>query len=143
MRAVIQVARDASVSVDGTVVGTYEGLGLVVLLGVTHDDGPDQIERVARKIAQLRVLPGERSAEDEGAPILLVSQFTLYGDTRKGRRPSWTRAAPGDVAEPIYEAVAEALRARGLRVAQGVFGAMMDVAFTNVGPMTVLVEAEA
>ncbi|QOX81639.1 D-tyrosyl-tRNA(Tyr) deacylase [Nanchangia anserum] len=113
MRAVIQVARDASVSVDGTVVGTYEGLGLVVLLGVTHDDGPDQIERVARKIAQLRVLPGERSAEDEGAPILLVSQFTLYGDTRKGRRPSWTRAAPGDVAEPIYEAVAEALRARG------------------------------
>lgn len=143
MRAVIQVARDASVSVEGEVTGSFTGLGLMVLLGVTHADGPDEIERVARKIAQLRILPEERSAEDLGAPILLISQFTLYGDTRKGRRPSWIKAAPGEVAEPIYNAVAERLREWGLRVEQGVFGAMMDVSFTNVGPVTVLVEAEA
>lgn len=141
MRAVIQVARDASVTVDGQVTGSFEGMGLMVLLGVTHGDGPAEVERVARKIAQLRILPDERSAEDDGAPILLISQFTLYGDTRKGRRPSWTKAAPGEVAEPLYEAVAAGLRERGLRVEQGVFGAMMDVAFTNVGPVTVLVEA--
>ncbi|MDU0968327.1 MAG: D-aminoacyl-tRNA deacylase [Actinomycetaceae bacterium] len=141
MRAVIQVARDASVSVDGQVIGAYEGLGLMVLLGVTHTDGKAEIERVARKIAQLRILPDERSAEEEGAPILLISQFTLYGDTRKGRRPTWSKAAPGDVAEPIYEAVADEIRRYGLTVEQGRFGAMMDVSFTNVGPCTILIEA--
>ncbi|MDO5671237.1 MAG: D-aminoacyl-tRNA deacylase [Actinomycetaceae bacterium] len=141
MRAVIQVADGASCAVDGTVTGSFEGPGLVVLLGVTHDDGPDQVERIARKIAELRIMGVEESALDLGAPILLISQFTLYGDTRKGRRPSWSKAAPGPVAEPLVDAVGEALRARGLRVEVGRFGADMKVTFTNDGPVTVLVEA--
>jgi D-tyrosyl-tRNA(Tyr) deacylase len=110
-------------------------------VGVTHDDGPAQVEVIARKIADLRILEGERSAADEGAPVLVVSQFTLYADTRKGRRPSWSAAAPGPVAEPLVDAVAEALRARGLEVATGVFGAHMQVELVNDGPVTILLEA--
>ena len=115
--------------------------GLVVLLGVQRGDGPDQVATVARKIAELRILDDERSALDAGAPILVISQFTLYGDTRKGRRPSWAHAAPGEEAEPLVDAVVADLRGRGLHVETGQFGAMMEVCLVNDGPFTVLVEA--
>ena len=141
MRAVLQRASRASVTVHGAVTASFERQGLVALVGVTHDDGPEQVETIARKIAQLRVLDGERSAADAGAPVIVVSQFTLYADVRKGRRPSWNGAAPGPVAEPLVDAVVEALRGRGLEVGTGVFGAMMEVELVNDGPMTILVEA--
>jgi D-tyrosyl-tRNA(Tyr) deacylase len=138
---VVQRASRAQVRVEDQVVGELDRPGLVVLVGVTHDDGPAQVEVIARKIADLRILEGERSAADEGAPVLVVSQFTLYADTRKGRRPSWSAAAPGPVAEPLVDAVVEALRARGLEVATGVFGAHMQVELVNDGPVTILLEA--
>jgi D-aminoacyl-tRNA deacylase len=141
MRAVLQRVTRASVSVDGEVVGAVDRPGLVALVGVTHDDGPEQVELVARKIAELRILRDERSVLDEGAPVLVVSQFTLYADTKKGRRPSWNGAAKGDVAEPLVEQVVAALRARGVEVATGVFGADMQVELVNDGPVTILVEA--
>jgi len=128
------------VTVDGVVVGAIERPGLLALVGVTHDDGPDQVATMARKISELRILRNERSVVDEGAPVLVVSQFTLYADTRKGRRPSWNNAAPGPVAEPLVEAVVEALRGRGVEVATGRFGAMMDVALVNDGPVTLVVD---
>lgn len=131
----------ASVTVDGEVVGAIDRPGVVALVGVTHDDGPAQADTVARKIAELRILRDERSVADEKAPVLVVSQFTLYGDARKGRRPSWSAAAPGDVAEPLVDAVVERLRERGLEVATGRFGADMAVELVNDGPFTVLVEA--
>lgn len=164
MRAVIQRATSGEVRVGGEVVGRLalsggsagpagsagdeagEGVGgarqgLVVLLGVQRGDGPEQVATVARKIAELRILDDERSALDAGAPILVISQFTLYGDTRKGRRPSWAHAAPGDEAEPLVDAVVADLRGRGLHVETGQFGAMMEVSLVNDGPFTVLVEA--
>lgn len=141
MRAVVQRATRASVTVDGAVVGAFDGEGLVVLVGVTPGDGPAQVEYLARKIADLRVLRGERSAAEAGAPVLVVSQFTLYGDARKGRRPTWNAAAPGPVAEPLVEAVVADLRARGLTVATGVFGADMAVELVNDGPVTLLLES--
>lgn len=141
VRAVLQRVDGASVEVDGEVVGAIEGEGLLALVGVTHDDGPEQAATIARKIAELRILDGERSVADAGAQVLLVSQFTLYGDTRKGRRPSWSAAAPGPVAEPLVDAVATGLRGRGITVATGVFGAQMRVSLLNDGPFTVLVEA--
>ncbi|TKR22048.1 D-tyrosyl-tRNA(Tyr) deacylase [Cellulomonas hominis] len=141
MRAVVQRASRASVTVDGAVVGAFDGEGLVVLVGVTPGDGPEQVEYLARKIADLRVLRGERSAAEAGAPVLVVSQFTLYGDARKGRRPTWNAAAPGPVAEPLVEAVVADLRARGLTVATGVFGADMAVELVNDGPVTLLLES--
>ncbi|MCL2595618.1 MAG: D-aminoacyl-tRNA deacylase [Promicromonosporaceae bacterium] len=141
MRAVIQRVTRASVTVDGTVVGEITRPGLVALVGVTHDDGPTQVATMARKIAELRILRDERSATEAGAPVLVVSQFTLYGSTRKGRRPSWVAAAPGPVAEPLVAAVVTDLRARGLEVATGVFGAMMEVELVGDGPVTVIVEA--
>lgn len=140
MRAVVQRVSRASVRVDGQVVGALERPGLVVLVGVTHDDGPGQVETVARKVAELRILRAERSVTDDDAPVLVISQFTLYADTRKGRRPSWNGAAPGSVAEPLVEAVVQALRARGLEVATGVFGADMAVEQVNDGPVTILLE---
>ena len=140
MRAVIQRARSASVTVDGEVVGSFDGPGVVVLLGVTHDDGPDQVAWMARKIWGLRILPDEQSASDLRAPVLVVSQFTLYGDARKGRRPTWEAAAPGPVSEPLYDAVCAALTALGAPVETGVFGAHMDVTSTNDGPFTVWLE---
>jgi D-tyrosyl-tRNA(Tyr) deacylase len=139
---VVQRATRASVTVDGAVVGAFEGEGLVVLVGVTPGDGPAQVAHVARKVAELRVLRGERSALDAGAPVLVVSQFTLYGDTRKGRRPTWNAAAPGPVAEPLVAAVVADLRERGLTVSTGVFGADMAVELVNDGPVTLLVESE-
>lgn len=140
MRAVLQRVTRASVSVDGQVVGAIERPGLLALVAATHDDGPEDVERMARKIAELRILPEETSVIDSGAAVLVVSQFTLYGDTRKGRRPGWSHAAPGPVAEPLVDAVVEALRARGLEVATGVFGAQMQVELVNDGPFTLLVD---
>ena len=101
MRTVLQRVTQARVEVDGQVVGEISRPGLLALVGVTHDDGPEQVERTARKIAELRILRDEQSVVDVGAPVLVVSQFTLYGDSRKGRRPSWTAAAPGPVAAPL------------------------------------------
>ncbi len=141
MRAVVQRATRASVTVDGAVVGSFEGQGLVVLLGVTPGDGPAQVEHIARKVAELRILRDERSASEVDAPVLVVSQFTLYGDTRKGRRPTWNAAAPGPVAEPLVDAVVVALRERGLTVSTGVFGADMAVELVNDGPVTLLLES--
>lgn len=140
MRIILQRVDGARVVVDGEVVGAIEGEGLLALVGVTRDDGPAQVELAARKIADLRILAGEKSALDVGAPILVVSQFTLYADTSKGRRPSWNAAAPGPVAEPVVEAVVEALRARGLTVETGRFGADMRVELTNNGPVTIQLE---
>jgi D-tyrosyl-tRNA(Tyr) deacylase len=140
VRAVASRVRGASVAVDGRTVGAIEGEGLLVLLGVTHADGAEDVERMARKLWELRLLDGERSCADAGAPLLVVSQFTLYGDTRKGRRPSWSAAARPEVAEPVIDAVVAALRARGAHVETGVFGAAMAVASVNDGPFTVLVE---
>ena len=139
MRAVVQRVTSASVTVADEVVGSIAE-GLLVLLGVTHDDGPEQAATMARKLHELRILPGETSCAETGAGLLVVSQFTLYGDTRKGRRPSWTAAAPGAVAEPLVDEVVAALRARGATVATGRFGASMSVALVNDGPFTVLLE---
>ena len=140
MRAVLQRVTSASVSVAGEVVGAIDRPGLVALVGVTHGDGPDQVEAMARKISELRILRDERSVLDDQAPVRVVSQFTLYADTRKGRRPSWNNAAPGPVAEPLVDAVVAALRARGAEVATGRFGAMMEVTLVNDGPVTLVVD---
>ncbi|WP_431905055.1 D-aminoacyl-tRNA deacylase [Micromonospora carbonacea] len=139
MRAVVQTVGRASVTVDGEVVGTVTD-GLLVLLGVTHTDTGETARTMARKIHELRVLDDERSAADTGAGILVVSQFTLYGDARKGRRPSWTAAAPAEVAEPLVEAVVAALRERGAPVQTGRFRAHMLVESVNVGPRTLLLD---
>ena len=141
MRAVLQRVDGARVEVDGEVVGEITGEGLLALVGVTHDDGPEQVALIARKIAELRILSGERSVLDAGASVLVVSQFTLYADVRKGRRPSWNGAAPGAIAEPLVEQVADALRERGITVATGRFGAHMRVGLTGDGPVTILLEA--
>ena len=140
MRAVLQRATTASVSVDDEIVGAIDRPGLVALVGATHDDGAAQVSAMARKISELRILRDERSVLDEASPVLLVSQFTLYGSTKKGRRPSWSAAAPGAVAEPLLEALAAELRDLGVEVATGRFGAMMQVSLVNDGPFTVLVE---
>ena len=139
MRAVVARVGSASVTVDDEVVGEI-GAGLLVLLGVSTTDDAAAAPTMARKLHELRILPAELSCADTGAPLLVVPQFTLYGDTRKGRRPSWTAAAPGPVAEPVVEAVVAELRRRGAVVATGVFGAQMQVASVNDGPFTVLVE---
>jgi D-tyrosyl-tRNA(Tyr) deacylase len=140
MRVVLQRVTSASVRVDGAVVGAIDRPGLLALVGVTHDDGPTQVEALARKISELRILRDERSVLDEGAPVLVVSQFTHHADTRKGRRPSWGAAAPRPVAEPLVEALVEELRARGVEVATGRFGAMMQVSLVNDGPVTLVVD---
>jgi D-aminoacyl-tRNA deacylase len=140
VRAVLQRVTSAKVEVDGEVVGAIDRPGLLALVGVTHDDGPEQVDRMARKIAELRILRDEQSVSDAGAPVLVVSQFTLHADTGKGRRPSWSAAAPGPVAEPVIGLLVEALRARGVEVAQGRFGAMMAVSLVNDGPFTLVVD---
>lgn len=141
MRAVVQRVLSASVTVDGSVLGEIEGPGLVVLLGVTHDDGPAEVAWTARKIWELRIMREERSASELGAPILVVSQFTLYGNARKGRRPTWNAAAPGAVSEPVYEAFCTELERLGARVARGSFGANMQVALVNDGPVTLVLDS--
>ncbi|MFG1913448.1 D-aminoacyl-tRNA deacylase [Micromonospora sp. NPDC048898] len=139
MRAVVQTVGRASVTVDGEVVGAIEN-GLLVLLGVTHTDTAETAQTMARKVHELRILDDDRSAADIGAPILVVSQFTLYGDARKGRRPSWTAAAPAEVAEPLVTAVVDALRQRGAKVETGRFRTHMLVESTNIGPRTLLLD---
>jgi D-tyrosyl-tRNA(Tyr) deacylase len=138
MRAIVQRVKQASVTVDGQVVGEI-GPGLLVLAGVTHGDGREQVERLARRILALRVFPTEKADMDaplgDDREVLCVSQFTLYGDTVKGNRPSWGAAAPGDVAKPLWEDLCDALGAK-----RGVFGAMMDVALVNDGPVTLTLE---
>jgi D-tyrosyl-tRNA(Tyr) deacylase len=140
MRAVLQRVTHANVQVSGVVVGQIDGQGLVAFVAATHDDGPKDVETMARKIAELRIFANEQSAIDVNAQILVVSQFTLYGDTRKGRRPSWSQAAPGAIAEPLINDVVESTRSRGLTVATGEFGANMQVTLTNDGPVTLLVD---
>lgn len=140
MRAVVQRVLQASVEVDGKVIGSIQGPGLLVLLGVTHSDGAREAAWMANKIWGLRIMREERSASDLDAPILVVSQFTLYGDARKGRRPTWNAAAPGPVSEPLYEQVCAGLEKLGAAVARGSFGADMRVASENDGPVTVLLE---
>ena len=127
-------------SVAGHVAGAIDEPGLLVLVGVTHDDTPDLARKLAAKLWGLRILEGEKSCSDVAAPLLVVSQFTLYADTRKGRRPTWQAAAPGPVAEPMVDAVAAALRALGARVETGVFGADMKVSLINDGPVTIIID---
>ncbi|MFN3338748.1 MAG: D-aminoacyl-tRNA deacylase [Dietzia sp.] len=140
MRAVVSRVTEASVTVDGEVVGALPRAGLLVLLGVSTDDDEADITTMVRKIAELRILHDEKGAVEIGAPVLVVSQFTLMGSTAKGRRPSWSRAAPGEHAEAAVDAVVRGLRERGLEVATGVFGTMMQVSSVNDGPFTVLVD---
>ncbi|HEX6857614.1 MAG TPA: D-aminoacyl-tRNA deacylase [Streptosporangiaceae bacterium] len=140
MRAVVQRASTASVEVAGQAVSRLPRPGLVVLLGVTHTDTAAQAAALARKIYQLRILPGEKSAADTAAPLLVVSQFTLYGETSKGRRPTWQAAAPGPVAQPLVGAFVAALREAGAEVETGIFGADMQVMLVNDGPVTLILE---
>ncbi|MFE0174336.1 D-aminoacyl-tRNA deacylase [Streptomyces sp. NPDC059002] len=158
MRAVVQRVDGASVVVEseradrrssaeggggrraGETVGEISGEGLCVLVGVTHDDTKEKAAQLARKLWSLRMLADEKSCSDIDAPLLVISQFTLYGDARKGRRPTWNAAAPGDVAEPLVDEVVSRLRALGATVATGRFGAQMRVGLTNDGPFTVLLE---
>ena len=141
MRAVLQRVTSASVTVAGEVVGEISEPGLVVLLAITHDDGPGDVAWTVRKIRDLRILREERSVAEVGAPVLLVSQFTLYGEARKGRRPTWQAAAPPDVAEPVVRAVGEGLIAAGTPVEHGVFGADMSLALVNDGPVTLVLDS--
>ncbi len=152
----MQRADGASVVVEGAVVGSFDGPGLVVLIGVTHDDDASVASSLADKVYDLRIFGHEHarvaevslapdagrevSASDLGLPVLVISQFTLFGDTRKGRRPTWDAAAPGQVAQPLVDAVAERLRARGAEVATGIFGADMRVSLVNDGPMTITLD---
>ncbi|MCK5757223.1 MAG: D-tyrosyl-tRNA(Tyr) deacylase [Mycobacterium sp.] len=142
MRILVQRVTSARVAVSGEVVGEIhpDGHGLVALVGVTHTDDADKARRLAEKLWQLRILDDEKSASDTAAPILVVSQFTLYANTAKGRRPTWNAAAPGAVAEPLVQTFADALTALGARVQTGVFGADMQVELVNDGPVTVLLE---
>src|SRR5512132_4337627 len=143
MRLVVQRVTSARVEVSDEVVGAIDRPGLLILAGVTHDDQPVTAERLAEKVWTLRILRGERSCQEENAPILVVSQFTLYADTRKGRRPSWSAAAPRAISEPLIEAFVSSLRQRGAEVATGVFGAHMKVTLTNDGPVTLILEDSA
>ncbi|MFD1537488.1 D-aminoacyl-tRNA deacylase [Nonomuraea guangzhouensis] len=140
MRAVVQRVSTASVVVDGESVGAIDEPGLLVLVGVTHTDTRAEARKLAAKLWGLRVLDGEKSCSDVSAPLLVISQFTLYGDARKGRRPTWQAAAPGPVAEPLVDAVVEELRALGAHVETGRFGANMQVSLVNDGPITLVLD---
>jgi D-aminoacyl-tRNA deacylase len=140
VRAVVQRVTQASVTVDGQAVGAIAGPGLLVLVGITHDDTPEKAAKLAAKLWGLRILDGEKSCSDVSAPLLVISQFTLYADTRKGRRPTWQAAAPGPVAEPLVDAVVAALRELGASVQTGVFGADMQVSLVNDGPVTLILD---
>jgi len=141
VRLVVQRVAAARVEVEGAVVGEIDRAGLLILVGVTHDDTVADAARLAEKTWTLRILAGERSSEQDGAPLLVVSQFTLYADTRKGRRPSWSAAAPRPVSEPLVQAYVDALRSLGAEVATGSFGADMQVTLTNDGPVTLVLDS--
>jgi D-tyrosyl-tRNA(Tyr) deacylase len=141
VKAVVQRVASARVRVDGETVGEI-GAGLLALVGVTHTDTKREALTLARKMHELRIFDGDRSAQQIEAPVLVVSQFTLYGDTRKGRRPSWIAAAPGEVAEPLVQEVVDELRERGAEVATGRFGAHMSVELINDGPVTIILEID-
>ncbi|OEJ33012.1 D-aminoacyl-tRNA deacylase [Streptomyces subrutilus] len=140
MRAVVQRVDGARVVVGGETVGEIVGEGLCVLVGVTHDDTPEKAALLARKLWSVRILEAEKSCSDIDAPLLVISQFTLYGDVRKGRRPTWNAAAPGPVAEPLVDEVVAQLRALGATVETGRFGADMRVSLTNHGPFTIVID---
>jgi D-aminoacyl-tRNA deacylase len=140
MRAVVQRISRASVATGGTTVGAIDEPGLLVLVGVTHDDTAEKAAKLAAKLWGLRILHGEKSCSDVAAPLLVISQFTLYADLAKGRRPSWSAAAPGPAAEPLVGVVVQALRDLGARVETGVFGAEMQVSLVNDGPVTIIIE---
>lgn len=140
MRAVVQRVSQASVTVDGQTAGAISEPGLLVLVGITHDDTAEKAAKLAAKLWGLRILEGEKSCSDVSAPLLVISQFTLYADTRKGRRPTWQAAAPGPFAEPLVEAVVSTLRELGAAVQTGVFGADMKVSLVNDGPVTIILE---
>lgn len=142
MRAVLQRVSSASVTVGGQVTGAIDRPGLLALVGITHTDGEAQVQKLAEKTAQLRILEGETSCLDTGAPVLAVSQFTLYADAKKGRRPSWSKAAPGPASEPLFDLYVQKLRALGVPVATGVFGAKMEVTLTNDGPVTIILDTD-
>ena len=142
MRVVVQRASQASVAVGGEVVGRLAAPGLVLLVGVTHSDTPAIADKLADKIWGLRILEGERSAAQADAPMLVVSQFTLYANLKRGRRPSWSAAAPGPLSEPLVDAFADSLRRRGARVETGRFGAMMALSLVNDGPVTIIVDSD-
>lgn len=142
MKIVLQTVSRASVTVEGSVTGEISGPGLLALVGVTHHDTPGTANKLAEKVAALRILPGEKSCVDLSAPVLAVSQFTLYADVRKGRRPSWSAAAPGDVSEPIFDQFVESLREAGVDVGTGVFGVRMQVELINDGPVTIIVDSD-
>lgn len=142
MRIVLQTVSRASVSVAGSTAADITGPGVLALVGVTHGDTPKTAQKLADKIATLRILPGERSCVDSNAPVLAVSQFTLYADVRKGRRPSWSRAAPGQESEPLFDRFVEALRDTGVQVSTGIFGAHMAVELVNDGPVTIIVDSD-
>jgi D-tyrosyl-tRNA(Tyr) deacylase len=137
---VVQRVSEASVRVGGQAVGAISEPGLLVLVGVTHDDTAEKAAKLAAKLWGLRILEGEKSCSDVSAPLLVISQFTLYADTRKGRRPTWQAAAPGPVAEPLVDAVVSSLRELGARVETGVFGADMKVSLVNDGPVTIILD---
>ena len=141
MRIVVQRVSRAGVTVDGQVVGAIDGPGLCLLVGATHGDTQADVDRLADKVWNLRIMRDERSAADLGAPILVVSQFTLYADVRKGRRPSWNEAAPRPVSEPLVDAFVAALRRRGARVETGRFGAEMAVELVNDGPVSLTLDS--
>lgn len=142
MRVVLQRVTSAAVTVDGQTVGSIDRPGLLALVGITHHDGAAQVQKLAEKTAHLRLLEGEVSCLDAGAPVLAVSQFTLYADSKKGRRPSWSKAAPAPISEPLFNSYVEALRALGLKVETGVFGAQMQVSLTNDGPVTLILDTD-
>jgi D-aminoacyl-tRNA deacylase len=142
MRAILQRVSRASVSVEGKVVGAIDGPGLLVLAGATHGDSEAEAAALAEKIWNLRILDGEKSCADVSAPLLVVSQFTLYADTRRGRRPSWSAAAPGEVGEPLIDAFVASLRSLGAHVETGIFGAMMEVELVNSGPFTISLDTD-
>lgn len=140
MRAVVQRVSEASIVVDGAAIARMDRPGLLALVGVTHSDTVEQAHALAQKLSTLRILDGERSVLDENAPVLVVSQFTLYGDTSRGRRPSWSAAAPGAAAEPLVAAVADELRRVGVDASTGRFGAHMQVHLVNDGPVTLILD---
>lgn len=142
MRAVLQRVHGASVSVAGEKISGFDSKGIMVLLGITDSDTDKEVEFISRKIADLRIMEDEKSVLELGLPVMVVSQFTLYGDARKGRRPTWIRAAKGDIAQPLVDKVVVALREMGLEVHEGRFGADMQVAIVNDGPFTILLDTE-